>query len=248
MGYTDPDAERIAAELERKKTEGVAGEWEIITPVQPPASVTDTEEGGRGQGQEEQTSLKREAAAPPEEEDTRSFKLRKKTVSAGLGQIYDPGVIPVKIKKEPAEPSPSIIPADTSDKKLGLALAEKWNPVQLKRAPGSQDEGTPSTSDNSKPRPSTSTPRATNSKWTKAQWSEPLQDLKAEERFSIFRSVDDSKVEPSGETMVSLQTEVKEEDVKPKPDMNTVKEESTSFIFKKRKTPLNAGARGRRQA
>lgn len=43
--------------------------------------------------------LKREAEAPPEE-DSRSFKLRKKSLNPGLGEIYDPGLIPIKVKKK----------------------------------------------------------------------------------------------------------------------------------------------------
>ena len=38
----------------------------------------------------------------PLEEDSRSFKLRKKSLNPGLGEIYDPGLIPVKVKKEEA--------------------------------------------------------------------------------------------------------------------------------------------------
>jgi WW domain-binding protein 4 len=45
--------------------------------------------------------LKREAEASLEE-DSRSFKLRKKSLNPGLGEIYDPGLIPIKVKKEEA--------------------------------------------------------------------------------------------------------------------------------------------------
>jgi WW domain-binding protein 4 len=45
--------------------------------------------------------LKRKAEVPPEE-DTRSFKLRKKSLNPGLGEIYDPGLISIKVKKEEA--------------------------------------------------------------------------------------------------------------------------------------------------
>ena len=43
--------------------------------------------------------MKREADAPLEE-DSRSFKLRKKSLNPGLGEIYDPGLIPIKVKKK----------------------------------------------------------------------------------------------------------------------------------------------------
>ncbi|KAF8813929.1 hypothetical protein BYT27DRAFT_6363581 [Phlegmacium glaucopus] len=104
LGYEDPDAERIAAQLEIRRSQGVAGEWQIITPPQapvassssistPPTAATEAD-GDNG--------LKREAEAPPEE-DSRSFKLVKKTLNPGLGEIYDPGVIPIKVKKKEAQ-------------------------------------------------------------------------------------------------------------------------------------------------
>ena len=43
--------------------------------------------------------MKREADTPLEE-DSRSFKLRKKSLNPGLGEIYDPGLIPIKVKKK----------------------------------------------------------------------------------------------------------------------------------------------------
>ena len=99
LGYADPDAERIAAQLELRQSQGVAGEWQIITPPQAPVTSYPLDptpptaaDGDRG--------LKREAEAPPEE-DIPSFKLRKKSLNPGLGEIYDPGLIPIKVKTTP---------------------------------------------------------------------------------------------------------------------------------------------------
>lgn len=55
-------------------------------------------------------SLKREADTAVAEEDTRQFKLRKKTLTTGLGQIYDPGVIHVRLKKKEEEVDNSLTP------------------------------------------------------------------------------------------------------------------------------------------
>ncbi|KAJ7901775.1 hypothetical protein B0H14DRAFT_3080043 [Mycena olivaceomarginata] len=109
LGYDDPDAERLAAEAEQRRMQGVAGEWEMVAPSSEPA--------------------------PPhvlEAEESREFKLRKKTTAAGLGQIYDPGVIPIKLKKkeEPVEPvsliTPPTPPTSTND-------TPKWGKLQWKK-------------------------------------------------------------------------------------------------------------------
>lgn len=52
--------------------------------------------------------MKREAEAPLEE-DSRSFKLRKKSLNPGLGEIYDPGLIPIKVQKEEAKQGDSSV-------------------------------------------------------------------------------------------------------------------------------------------
>lgn len=120
LGYDDPDAERLAAEAEQRQMQGVAGEWEIVTPSEsaPPPSSSDA-------------GVKRSAEAL-EEEESREFKLRKKTMVTGLGQIYDPGVIPIKLKKQEAvEPASLITPpapstSDATDK-------PKWAKLQWKQ-------------------------------------------------------------------------------------------------------------------
>ncbi|KAG1828484.1 hypothetical protein EV424DRAFT_1554636 [Suillus variegatus] len=52
----------------------------------------------------------RKREAPVDDiEDERVFKLRKKMVGIGLGELYDLGVIPIKlkVKKESTEPQPA---------------------------------------------------------------------------------------------------------------------------------------------
>ncbi|CAK5281511.1 unnamed protein product [Mycena citricolor] len=81
LGYEDPDAERIAI----AKTQGTAGAWEVVAPEAPAAVAADA-------------GTKRSAEELGEEE-AREFKLRKRTITTGLGEIYDPGAITIKLKK-----------------------------------------------------------------------------------------------------------------------------------------------------
>ncbi|KAJ7188328.1 hypothetical protein C8R46DRAFT_878610 [Mycena filopes] len=119
LGYDDPDAERLAAEAERRRMQGVAGDWEMVAPssAAPPSS---------------DTGSKRSAEAL-EEEESREYKLRKKTMTTGLGQIYDPGAISIQLKKkeETVEPQSLIAPvappsSDSTDK-------PKWAKLQWKK-------------------------------------------------------------------------------------------------------------------
>ncbi|KAJ7045460.1 hypothetical protein C8F04DRAFT_1206350 [Mycena alexandri] len=125
LGYDDPDAERLAAEAERRRMQGVAGHWEMVTPSES-ATPSSTEAG-----------TKRSAEALDEEE-SREFKLRKKTMATGLGQIYDPGAISIQLKKkeEPVEPQSLLAPippaSDPTDK-------PKWAKLQWKKM-GDPDE------------------------------------------------------------------------------------------------------------
>lgn len=73
-----------------KRSEGRVGQWEIVTPapgVGAPSSVSSTRK------------RLRDAAPEEDEEDVRTFKMRQKTLSRGLDDIYDPGVIMVKPKE-----------------------------------------------------------------------------------------------------------------------------------------------------
>lgn len=79
--------------------QGVAGEWEVVS-VSEPSGPTNPEPAEASVISEGESSRKREAEQPPDEEDSRTFKLRRKKLGAGLGEIYDPGLIPIKIKKK----------------------------------------------------------------------------------------------------------------------------------------------------
>lgn len=77
-----------------KQSEGRVGQWEIVTPAPTTPAV----------GASSSTRKRLRDAAPEEdEEDARTFKMRQKTLSRGLDDIYDPGVITIK-PKETKEP------------------------------------------------------------------------------------------------------------------------------------------------
>lgn len=129
LGFQDPDAERYAAETERRRTQGLAGDWEVVStlPTAPASDATETNPDGGG-------SLKREAETPVDEEDTRQFKLRKRTLNVGLGEVYDPGVIPIKLKqKEEPEPETSLAPVESANSASAATSVPKWTKVQWKR-------------------------------------------------------------------------------------------------------------------
>lgn len=245
MGYTDPDAERIAVELEQRRSEGVAGEWQIITPPQPPAGSSSTPAPGPSDPDStdgpSEAGIKREAEVLVDEDDTRAFKLRKKKIASGLGEIYDPGAIPIKIKKKPepeetkAGPSAAVKP-EPADR-------PKWTPTQWKR-PGDASKETLPESGSVKLEDGTTHAESTSSgssRWVKPQWSQPLPDLKQEERQSIFGVEEPPPTEPNPE--VKAEPDVKAEEILQPP--TTDAPSSSGSFFKKRKTPAGA-KRGRR--
>ena len=85
----------MSAEAERRRTQGVAGEWEVVG--QPTSSNADDEADPTSE-----SSKKREAEGPPDFEDTRSFKLRKK-VAPPVMNDWDAELIPIKLKPKVTE-------------------------------------------------------------------------------------------------------------------------------------------------
>ena len=137
LGYTDPEVERMKAEAERRRTQGVAGEWEVM---EQPMSGKDTGETDTTP----ESSMKREAEGPPDSEDSRSFKLRKK-VAPSVVDDWDTNLIPIKLKPKKMEVVPE--PADGVKKEEessqpGTAPI-KWTSRGWK-GPEDEPDGTPS--------------------------------------------------------------------------------------------------------
>lgn len=103
LGYTDPDVERAKAEAERRRTQGVAGEWQMVASA-PSTSVEPVGEEGGDEGGD--AIGKKREAEPVDEDDSRAFKVRKKAWS-GLGEVWDPESVPIKLKVKKREENES---------------------------------------------------------------------------------------------------------------------------------------------
>lgn len=155
LGYTDPDLERARAEAERRRTQGVAGDWQMVEPT-PTASPSGTGEEsthpvGDMQSAEGNQGMGSNKRAVPDatEEDEGRWKLRKKMTNVGLGEIYDPGIITIKPKVKAEETAgqekqPSDGTAMPEDTKA--TTVPKWAPVKWKKAGESTDDTSGATS------------------------------------------------------------------------------------------------------
>jgi len=145
LGYTDPDVERARAEAERRRSQGFAGEWQMVesAPAETPAGTseeTKTEPDTRQTEVSQEAATKRPLPDPADEEEGR-WKLRKKTAAVGLGEIYDPGIISIKPKtkvevnegagNDSEAPSTSTAPTPSD---TGATAKLKWAPVKWKKA------------------------------------------------------------------------------------------------------------------
>lgn len=148
LGYTDPDAERIKAETERRQAQGVVGEWEYL-PVDPePVALLQDPSVAQAAGEDIKpveeaavvTGTKRPAEAPAVDEEDRGWKLRQKV--ARLGDLYDPGEIPIVLKAKKEEPAQDdgIMPVASgsgtthADGSSAATNVPKWTKMQWKKA------------------------------------------------------------------------------------------------------------------
>ncbi|KAF8478972.1 hypothetical protein DFH94DRAFT_669911 [Russula ochroleuca] len=238
LGYTDPDIERARAEAERRRTQGVAGDWQMVesAPTEPPSgtgeeSTQHVDDVQNAEGNQGTSSNKREVPDPADEDEGR-WKLRKKIATVGLGEIYDPGIIAIKPKAKAEEVKEEGMASQVGISMPGDTTATpvpnlKWAPVKWKKA-GEPVEGTSSVA-TSGPGGDTAlaegAPRA------------PTEPLKGDEDPA-----------PASVTDVS----VKEEPLPVKLEETTTRSGETASsggsLFRKRKAPLGGGAssRGRR--
>ncbi|KAH9979056.1 hypothetical protein BGW80DRAFT_714102 [Lactifluus volemus] len=225
LGYTDPDIERALAEAERRRTQGVVGEWQIVesTPTEPPSETGETTQNV---ADHQETNNKRTAPDPAEDDEGR-WKLRKKTATVGLGEIYDPGIIVIKpkpkveTKEEDQDKQLPNTNSTTSDAKI-----TKWAPVKWKKA-GEPTEDADGAA-NSTPAGDTAS----------TETAEPTPDPPNEN--IVTKNV-------SGPV---LNTSVKEEPLHVKLEESPSGDAGPSqgSLFRKRKAPVGggAGSRGRR--
>lgn len=231
LGLTDPDAERLANEAEIRRSQGTAGEWEVVSVTPTPAPEPQDEGEEDVQPDVATSGEKRPAdATGVDEEDTRSYKLRKKTLNPGglLGNVYDPGMIPIRVKKR-EEP---VKQEETVTKEEEPLPPPSFKPLQLKPSKDTTDRDQATT----QPAPSNSAP-----KWSKSGWGAagPSPPMPAPPPPPLPQGTSTAEEAPAPIT--------KEGETDVKPSMTDLKpaEAPAAPVFKKRKAPASS-ARGRR--
>ncbi len=83
--------------------EGVVGEWEIVAPPPPPFPgeqlLVGEEDVNPGEAVADNAGQSEGGAGVPDNDgDIRHFRLRKRKLDLDLGDLWDPGAIPIKLK------------------------------------------------------------------------------------------------------------------------------------------------------
>ena len=206
---------------------GVAGEWEVVDAGLPPADGEPVEEGA---AHDPQTGEKRSApdaaaggaAAEEEDESGRAWKLRRKTANVGLGELYDPGALPIKLKKKEAKElgAEDVKPGVAHPLTLGGSEKPVWKPKGWNK-PGeySTDTGAAEIE------------------------AEAEEGMKKEEEGEDVKAEAPEAFVPEG----PLEPEVKTEVVKPEPtDSIPPPPPAGGSMFKKRRAPAGGNRGGRR--
>ncbi|KZT58923.1 hypothetical protein CALCODRAFT_494413 [Calocera cornea HHB12733] len=132
LGYTDPDVERALLEAQMRQNEGVVGEWQVVTPDLATLAAN-AKAAQLAPGEQEAVVQEKRARSQEDDEDGRGYKVRKKTAAVGLGELWDPGVIKIKVKpkeqpeeaKEEAKTEKTEIPVKEEDIGDGM-MKPKW--------------------------------------------------------------------------------------------------------------------------
>lgn len=98
----------------------------FTAPAEAPAPAEDAVPAEAGRKREA------EAEAPVDEDDTRLFKLRKKAWSAGLGEIWDPDAVPIKLKAK-AVPPPTLAEGQAAGGAVASASVATGAPIASER-------------------------------------------------------------------------------------------------------------------
>lgn len=228
-------------EAERRRNEGVVGDWEVITVEEPAPGAGDAgaaEVGVPSSGEaakvastQQEAGRKREAEAPPDDDDARAFKLRRKKLAPGLGELYDPGLIPIKLKPKKEEPADTVLKTESSPSGLSSSAA----------ATGAQGSALP--------------------KWSSRGWNKPGEAkesagssaTESEQTSGLVPAppaVDAKETTPEAAPVKDVVAEVKSEspDVKhEEPNGSAATPPPGGSLFRKRKVPAGGAAgRGRR--
>lgn len=219
-----------------RRQQGIVGAWEVVAVEEP--TPTAEEDGGPDAASSahvpvaeepsvpDPQSRKREAETLLDEEDTRLFKFRRKKINVGLGEIYDPGVIPIKLKTK-----------------------EESAEVSLKKEDGTSSVVSSIIS-------TSTTQATTVPKWSSRGWNKPGETRQLDSQpITDIDSTTAEAQEPQPVEAVGPEThqpaDVKAEVQDVKRDTEVKQEESepaapaSGGLFRKRKVPVGGG-RGRR--
>ncbi|KDQ10065.1 hypothetical protein BOTBODRAFT_137162 [Botryobasidium botryosum FD-172 SS1] len=103
LGYTDVDADFAIAEAERRKQEGFVGGWTTVEAPQPAPPDPAPHDGQAGTNTDTgvpRASTNIAITSENDNDNPRDYRLGKRRVGVGLGEIWDPGEIRVKVKRE----------------------------------------------------------------------------------------------------------------------------------------------------
>lgn len=204
--------ERAREEGEKRREMGFVGEWSIVESTTPSITPREEEEGDV-KLEEGELGQKRPFPVDDDEDAGHRWKLRKKTTSIGLGELYDPGVIKLKTRAKSA----------TVDTVEGNgADGAGW-------VPGAGEENL-------------NGPRATDApRWTTLKWRKPgeahEESASAHEEATSAQEEAPSSAEPP--VIEEAAVAVKQEEVDVKPELIPV-QEPPAGLFKKRKRPVRS--------
>jgi WW domain-binding protein 4 len=163
LGYVDPDAERQKIETERRMREGVVGVWEVVDVPSGGAESAAHEDEDQVQGDRVDAAGELEHNRPSEvqaidDDDVRPWKLRKKTLGPGIGELYDPGIIPIKLKAKKEELVPDAAPSELAEsgKDKTSSSPPKWSAKGWNRPGDALTSSTPAALAETQDAPATS--------------------------------------------------------------------------------------------
>ncbi|KAG8758496.1 hypothetical protein FRC12_010000 [Ceratobasidium sp. 428] len=93
LGFVDESI----AEAERRRTEGLIGDWEVVLPT--PSTSAPKEDSGGGKRILQPAQTEERAAA----ESSRNFRVGERRIGAGLEEIWEPEV-PIRLKVKSEQP------------------------------------------------------------------------------------------------------------------------------------------------
>ncbi|CAG7854620.1 SubName: Full=Uncharacterized protein {ECO:0000313/EMBL:CCA68638.1} [Serendipita indica DSM 11827] len=131
LGIAQEEEEKMAKAIAMAQSQGVVGQWEVVETTTPTASALP----------------QKRPLEDDEDEEGEGYRVRRKKLAEGLGEIYDPGVITLIPKKQPENEIEA--PTVQSEKEPKVPAPLKWSTKRWKT--GDADPDVDATSDNEQP-------------------------------------------------------------------------------------------------